>query len=106
MGRSAWMYVSSARVSGGRDGAVGREMAAATSRRDVASRSMATTTIPTRTSSTAAIRMSLRRENLEERVSVDGIIASSVSTLRTEPIRYSASNLLSISGHRNAWALD
>src|SRR3989442_541217 len=79
MGHRAWMYVSSARVSGGRDGAVGREIAAATSRRDVASRSMATMTIPTRTSSPAAMTTSLRRETFEERVSADGIIASPVS---------------------------
>src|SRR5882762_4920917 len=78
MGHRAWMYVSSARVSGGRAGAVGREMAAATSRRDVTSRSMATMTIPTRTSRTAAITTSLRREIFEERVSADGIIASLV----------------------------
>src|SRR2546429_2060257 len=79
IGHSAWMYVPAGGGSGGGGGVVGREFAAATSRRDVASRSMATMTIPTRTSSPAAITTSLRREFFEERASTDGIIASPVS---------------------------
>jgi len=36
IGQRAWMYFSSSRVSGGRDGAAGRETAAVTSRREFA----------------------------------------------------------------------
>src|SRR3989441_11433462 len=106
MGHRAWMYVSSARVRGGRDGSVGREIAGATSRRDVASRSMATMTIPTRTSSPAAMTTSLRRETFEERVSADGIIASPVS-LRCARSPYASPRQIrcqsGVNGKRGHW---
>src|SRR5438067_11335779 len=68
------MYFSSARVSDGRDGAAGRETAAATSRREVASRATAMIAAPTRTTKIAASATSVRRETFGGRVSADGII--------------------------------
>src|SRR3989442_3971302 len=106
MGHRFWMYVTRAGVGGGRDGAVGREIAAGTSRRDVASGSMATMTIPTRTSSPAAMTTSLRRETFEERVSADGIIASPVS-LRCARSPYASPRQIrcqsGVNGKRGHW---
>src|SRR5256885_1412117 len=105
MGHKAWMYVSSAGVSGGLAGAAGRESAAATTRREVASRATATITIPMRIRRPTAIRTRPRREMLGESLSARGIIGSarpaSWASQSRARIRYSASHPLSTSSAAN-----
>src|SRR2546430_17115201 len=85
MGHKAWMYVSSAGVSGGLAGAAGRESAAATTRRDVAPRATATITIPMRIMRPTAIRTRPRRGKLGESLYARGLIGPAPHATRGRP---------------------